>query len=79
MEEEAKGFPFLNGSTLKLGEREEESVLPRILALRASRAAEGEKGSWEIGSLGRSGLPAKAWNCKLMDMVGEGRRRSLGL
>lgn len=54
--EEAKGLPFLKGTTLKFGEGESS----RILALSASRAAEGEKGSPGVGNLERRGLPAKA-------------------
>lgn len=65
----ARGLPFLKGKTLKLME-EPNRVLSRSWELRDSRAEEGENGSSDFGVFSLMGLPAKAWDCKLMDMVG---------
>lgn len=56
----AKGRPFLKGRTLKL--QEEPSGVPsRRRVFRVSREA--------AADLGRRGLPAKAWDWRLIDMV----------
>ena len=37
--------------------------------MRDSKAEEGESGSWGLGVLDLKGLPANAWEIRLMDMV----------
>ena len=37
--------------------------------MRDSKAEEGESGSWGLGVLDLKGLPANAWELRLMDMV----------
>lgn len=44
-------------------------MLSKSRVLRDSRDEVGENGSFEFGVLDLIGLPAKAWDCKLMDMV----------
>lgn len=44
-------------------------MFSKIRVLRDSRAAVGEKGSPGFGDLDLRGFPAKACDCKFMDMV----------
>lgn len=67
-EQEAKGRPFRKGKTLKLGELG-WWVVSKSWVLRVSRAELGENGSLGLGVLDRMGLPAKAWDCRFIDMV----------
>ncbi|PKI66733.1 hypothetical protein CRG98_012928, partial [Punica granatum] len=69
-EELAKGRPFLKGRTLKLGRVELLwAAASSSWVLRVSRAEAGLNGSVDFGVLALIGLPAKAWELRLRDMV----------
>lgn len=53
-------------------------VLLRMWDLSVSRAEFEEKGSFDLGVLALMGLPAKAWDWRLMEDMVEKRRRESG-
>jgi len=71
LSEEASTLPFLKGKTLKSTDGEDTCAASRIRVVRVSSAEAGENGSTRLGD--RSGLPAKAWVRRFMDMVVVGR------